>query len=116
MGNQAVIGISVQTPQEARLAEEGGATYLAANLVFSTPTKTDLENPIGIAGVRMLRDASTLPLVAIGGINSDNAAQVVTAGADGVAVVSAVMAAPDVPGACRGLLEAVEQGRRLRRG
>lgn len=116
LGQNAVIGVSVQTPEEAREAEEGGADYLAANLVFETPTKTDLENSIGLDGVRRLRAASGLPLVAIGGIKADNVAQVVAAGADGVAVVSAVMAAADVPAACRQLLDAVEAGRRLRRG
>jgi thiamine-phosphate pyrophosphorylase len=116
LGRHAVIGVSVQTPEEARKAEEGGADYLAANLVFETPTKTDVEGSIGLEGVRRLRAASGLPLVAIGGIKADNAAQVVAAGADGVAVVSAVMAAEDVKSACRQLLDAVEAGRRLRRG
>jgi thiamine-phosphate pyrophosphorylase len=116
LGKHAVIGVSVQTPGEARAAERGGADYLAANLVFETPTKTDLEGNIGLDGVRRLRAASELPLVAIGGIKADNAASVVTAGADGVAVVSAVMAARDVKKACRELLDAVEEGRRMRRG
>jgi thiamine-phosphate pyrophosphorylase len=116
LGSHAVIGVSVQTPKEARAAEEGGADYLAANLVFETPTKTDLEGSIGLEGVRQLRAASRLPLVAIGGIKAENATQVVAAGADGVAVVSAVMAAADVGKACRELLDAVEEGRRLRRG
>jgi thiamine-phosphate pyrophosphorylase len=116
LGVDKIIGISVQTPEEAREAEQGGADYLAANLVFETPTKTDLEQAIGLDGVRALRSASTLPLVAIGGIKADNAAEVVAAGANGVAVVSAVMAAPDVPAACRALLQAVDLGRRRRRG
>lgn len=116
LGADKIIGISVQTSKEARDAEQGGADYLAANLVFETPTKTDLEQAIGLDGVRALRNASTLPLVAIGGIKADNAAEVVAAGANGVAVVSAVMAAPDVPNACRELLEAVDEGRRRRRG
>jgi thiamine-phosphate pyrophosphorylase len=116
LGADKIIGISVQTPEEAREAEQGGADYLAANLVFETPTKTDLEQAIGLGGVRALRNASTLPLVAIGGIKADNAAEVVAAGANGVAVVSAVMAAPDVPGACQALLRAVDEGRRRRRG
>ena len=116
LGRHAVIGVSVRLPGEARAAERGGADYLAANLVFETPTKTDVEGSIGLDGVRRLRAASGLPLVAIGGIKAENAASVVAAGADGVAVVSAVMAAPDVKQACRELLEAVEEGRRMRRG
>jgi len=111
-----IIGISVQTADEAREAQAGGADYLAANLVFETPTKTDLSGAIGLEGVRSLRSAADLPLVAIGGIQADNAAEVMAAGANGVAVVSAIMAAPDVPGACRELLEAVDRGRRRRRG
>jgi thiamine-phosphate pyrophosphorylase len=116
LGADKIIGISVQTPDEAREAEQGGADYLAANLVYETPTKTDLEQAIGLDGVRALRNASALPLVAIGGIKADNAAEVVAAGANGVAVVSAVMAAPDVPSACHELLQAVDLGRRRRRG
>jgi len=110
LGPGRILGVSVRTPAEARAAEEAGADYVAANLVFSTATKTDLEGPIGLEGVRALRAATRLPLVAIGGIHAGNAAQVVAAGADGVAVVSAVMAAPDVAAACRALLEAVRRG------
>jgi thiamine-phosphate pyrophosphorylase len=116
LGGSATIGISVQTPEEARRAEEGGATYLAANMVFPTPTKTDMDTHIGPVGVRALRQATSLPLVAIGGIKADNAAEVVAAGADGVAVVSAVMASRDVAASCRELLRAVEEGRKRRRG
>jgi thiamine-phosphate pyrophosphorylase len=116
LGDEAVIGVSVQTAQEARQAECSGADYLAANLVFATATKTDLDNPIGLDGVRALRLASSLPLVAIGGIHSGNADKVIAAGADGVAVVSAIMGAADVAGACRELIAAVGKGMRLRHG
>jgi thiamine-phosphate pyrophosphorylase len=101
-----VIGVSVRTAGEAAAAEEAGADYLAANLVFATDTKTDISGPLGLDGVRMLRAASELPLVAIGGIDGDNAGRVIAAGADGVAVVSAIMAAPDVGAACRRLMAA----------
>ncbi len=114
LGKAALIGISVRTPEEARRAERDGADYIAANLVFPTATKTDLAGPLGLEGVRALRAASHLPLVAIGGIHAGNAAEVVAAGADGVAVVSAVMAAPDPAAACRALLDAVREGRRRR--
>lgn len=114
LGPRAIIGTSVRTPEEARRAERDGADYIAANLVFPTATKTDLPGPIGLEGVRALRAASRLPLVAIGGIHAGNAADVVAAGADGVAVVSAVMAAPDPAAACRALLDAVREGRRRR--
>ena len=107
LGEQAIIGVSVRTPQEANQAEVDGADYIAANLVFPTATKTDIEQPLGLEGVRSLRKASTLPLVAIGGIDATNAGEVIKAGADGIAVVSAVIAAADVPGACRSLLTTI---------
>lgn len=115
LGASATIGISVRTSEEARAAERGGADYIAANLVFATPTKTDIDQPLGLEGVRVLRRACSLPMVAIGGIQAGNAAEVVAAGADGVAVVSAVMAADDVRAECAALLAAVERGRGMRR-
>lgn len=111
LGPEAVIGVSVRSPEEARAAERDGADYLAANLVYATATKTDLPAPIGLDGLRALRAASALPLVAIGGIDAERAGAVVAAGADGVAVVAAVMAAPDPAAACRELLAAVARGR-----
>jgi thiamine-phosphate pyrophosphorylase len=103
-----VLGVSVRTPGEAVEAEAAGADYLAANLVFPTSTKTGLPGPLGLEGVSLLSRSTHLPLVAIGGIDASNAASVIAAGADGVAVVSAIMAAPDVHAACRALIEAIQ--------
>jgi len=111
-----VIGLSVRTPAEARAARKEGADYVAANLVFPTSTKTDLEGPLGLEGIRELREATDLPLVAIGGIHEGNAASVVEAGADGVAVVSAVVAAPDPREAARRIRRAVARAKEARRG
>mgnify|MGYP006281058071 CR=1 FL=1 len=104
MGAEAVIGSSVRTPEEAVKAWRQGADYIAANMIFSTATKTDLDEPLGIEAVGALKSATPLPLVAIGGINASNAAEVISAGADGIAVVSAIMAAEDVPGSVESLL------------
>lgn len=95
LGPGAVIGVSVRTPEEAVEAWNSGADYLAANIVFETPTKPDPRTPLGLKGVRILADATPLPLVAIGGINIGNAREVMEAGAAGVAVVSAIMCAAD---------------------
>jgi thiamine-phosphate pyrophosphorylase len=108
IGPSGVLGVSVRTPDEAVEAEAAGADYLAANLVFPTSTKTDLPFPLGLDGVALLRRSTRLPLVAIGGIDASNAASVIAAGADGVAVVSAIMAAADVGAACRALIEAIQ--------
>jgi thiamine-phosphate pyrophosphorylase len=109
LGTGAVIGVSVRSKAEAAAAASSGADYLAANLVFATDTKTDITEPLGLEGIRTLRETTDLPLVAIGGINASNAAEVIRAGADGVAVVSAIMAAPDVGRACRELARQVSE-------
>ncbi len=96
LGPDAVIGASARSPEEAESAWREGADYIAANLVFHTDTKTDLGEPLGIEAIAELKKASPLPLVAIGGINPSNADSVRRAGADGIAVVSAIMAAEDV--------------------
>ncbi len=96
LGDQAVIGASVRSEQEAMLAYREGADYLAANLVFPTETKAGLGEPLGVKAVTVLKKATPLPLIAIGGINAANADIVRKAGADGIAVVSAIMAADDV--------------------
>ena len=115
LGPEVVIGVSVREPWEIRAAEEEGADYVAANLVFTTKTKTDISRPLGLPGVALLKEVTALPLVAIGGIDASNAAEVIRAGADGVAVVSAVMSAPDPAAACRNLFAAVAEGLRARR-
>lgn len=114
MGPDAIIGVSVRTSEEVQAAQQGGASYLAASGVFDTSTKDDVGTPIGLEGLGRLRKVASAPLVAIGGINIGNVAEVVAAGADGVAVVSAVMTAPDIGAACRKLLRAVAFGKKPR--
>ena len=94
VGNRMIIGISAESVADAVRAEAEGADYIGASPVFTTPTKTDTASPLGLDGLRAIRRAVQLPLVAIGGINADNAAQVLRAGADGLAVVSAIVSAP----------------------
>ena len=100
-----VLGISVDTPAEAADAARAGADYLGVT-VFATGTKTDAR-PLGLEGLRRIVDATDLPVVAIGGIDASNARDVLEAGAAGVAVVSAVGAAPDPVVATRRLVAAV---------
>ena len=109
-GPDLIIGVSVTTRDEVIRAEAEGADYLAANGVFPTPTKTDLERSLGIDGLRELADLASLPVVAIGGINAENAKEIVQAGAAGVAVVSFIVSAEDVEGRSQTLLEAVKPG------
>lgn len=88
-----IVGVSAESVEDAIHAVQGGADYIGASPVFATPTKADHAPPLGLDGLRRIRAAVKLPLVAIGGIHAGNARDVVRAGADGLAVVSAIVAA-----------------------
>ncbi len=108
VGNRMIIGISAESVADAVRAEAEGADYIGASPVFTTPTKTDTAPPLGLDGLRAIRRAVRLPLVAIGGIDADNAAQVLRAGADGLAVVSAIVSAPCPRTAAAGLRQRIQ--------
>lgn len=107
-GPELVLGVSAATPAEARAAEAAGADYLGVGSVYPTATKPDAGLPIGLLGLAQVVAATSLPVVAIGGIRPENAAAVVSQGAAGVAVVSSVVGAEDVAAATRALLAVVE--------
>lgn len=100
------IGWSVETAAEVLRSASMPVDYLGVSPVFATPTKTDTKTPWGLAGLRQVRMLTDLPLVAIGGIYSGNAGEVLRAGADGLAVVSAICAADD-PAAAAGELRLI---------
>lgn len=95
VGDSMIIGISAESLADAVEAEKGGADYLGVSPIYATPTKTDTAPPLGLEGLRAIRAAVDLPLVGIGGLNRDNSAAVIENGGDGVAVVSAIVAADD---------------------
>ncbi len=105
LGPRAIIGVSADTPEQARAAWESGADYLGC-AVYATPTKGNAEH-VGLAGLSAVVQATPLPVVAIGGINLGNVASFGPAGAAGVAVVSAIFAAPDPAQAAGELARAV---------
>ena len=113
LGPDAIIGRSVSTPEAARAAVDAGADYLGVGAVYATGSKTvdPDEAEIGLERIREIRDAVDVPFVGIGGITPENAADVVRAGADGVAVISAITAAENPEVATRQLAAAVEAGR-----
>lgn len=86
-----VIGISVSTVNEAIEAEKDGADYIGAGSVFPTSTKDDISGVIGLEGIQEIKKAVSIPVIAIGGIQIHNAEQVIQHGADGIAVVSAIV-------------------------
>lgn len=102
IGNK-LLGVSAHSLSEALQAVRDGADYLGVGPIFATTTKPDAASPIGLDGLRAIRQHVSIPIVAIGGINQANAADVMRAGADGIAVVSAVVAADDVTAAARQL-------------
>ena len=87
-------------------AEAGGADYIGFGPIFPTSTKEHPAPVVGLAGLREVRAKVRLPIVAIGGITTKSVREVVAAGADCVAVISAVLAAPDPPAALLELLKA----------
>jgi thiamine-phosphate pyrophosphorylase len=106
LGPDAIIGVSVRDEQEIQTAEEDGADYVAANGVWSTSTKTDFGEALGSETLRRLVSVSRLPMVAIGGIGVEQAPLIADLGCAGIAVVSAVMKAPDPRLACAQLRRA----------
>ena len=105
LGGSLVLGVSVETPGQAREASNIGADYLGVT-VFATPTKPEAR-PVGLDGLREIAAATSLPVVGIGGIDASNAPEVLAVGAAGVAVVSAVGAAEEPVEATRELSRVV---------
>lgn len=111
LGHSRLIGISVSTVEEAHRAEQEGADYIGVGPVFPTSTKDCGRPPLGLEGLRKIRRAVGIPILAIGGVNVSNAAETIKAGADGLAVISAIMKAPDVSRAVTELLKAIAAGK-----
>ncbi|ADQ68983.1 thiamine-phosphate pyrophosphorylase [Halogeometricum borinquense DSM 11551] len=113
LGEEAIIGRSVSTPEAASEAERAGADYLGVGAVFATDTKdvNEGEAEIGTETIAEIAETVDIPIVGIGGINADNATEVVNAGAAGVAVVTTITDADDPAAATQQLRQAVENGR-----
>jgi thiamine-phosphate pyrophosphorylase len=107
----SLLGVSARTVGEARAAQAAGADYLGVGSVYPTGTKTDAE-VIGLAHLKKIKQSVALPVVAIGGINKDNLSDVIKAGADAAAVISAVMDAEDIEKATRQLVKIIKGEKR----
>jgi thiamine-phosphate pyrophosphorylase len=101
-GGKLFIGATARSVEAARAAKEAGADYLGVGAMFRTETKSDTIT-IGPGALRAIKKATGLPIVGIGGVNAQNAAAVVEAGADGVAVVSAILSQADAEAAARAI-------------
>jgi thiamine-phosphate pyrophosphorylase len=102
-----VLGCSADTAEGARAAEEAGADYIAVGAIFPTGSKNDIK-VVGPDRLRLIKPALHVPLVAIGGINQENASEVVEAGADSLCVISAVLLAPDMVLAAGQIIKIIE--------
>lgn len=116
LGPAATVGASVANVEEAREAEAAGASYVSVGAVYATSSKPDAGAPVGPDAVTEVRRAVRVPVLAIGGITCDNVEAVIEAGADGVAVISAVAHAPDMVEATRCLLARIRRAAARRSG
>jgi len=108
VGVDLILGVSVQTVEQAVLAEQDGADYLGVGAVFSTSTKLDADM-VSRQTLKAICNAVSIPVVAIGGIYSHNIMELVGTGIDGVALVSAIFACDDIKNECKKLLALSEQ-------
>ena len=112
LGPDAILGLSITDPAQLAGLDEEAVDYLGVGPVFPTGTKPDAAPPMGLEGLRACRPLTALPIVAIGGIGPGNAADVIRAGADGVAVVSAIAGADEPETVARELAEIVRMAKR----
>lgn len=109
MGPDAIIGLSVESVEDAIDAESLDVDYLGISPIFSTTTKIDTAKPLGFNGIKKIKRVSSHKLVAIGGVNLANTPAMISSGADGVAVVSAICSADSPKEASQKLLKAVKE-------
>lgn len=107
LGEDKIIGVSAALPEEAAAAEAAGADYLGVGAVFPTSTKTNTR-PVTPETIRAIRDAVSIPFVVIGGVNQSNISSLYGLGINGAAVISAVLAQPDITEAARQMKAAVK--------
>jgi len=107
VGSKMLIGVSTHDLAEAKAAEAGSADFITFGPIFETPSKAKLGIPVGIDAIKTLKNELNIPFYALGGIKSGNIKQVLVAGASGVAMISAIMAADDIKKSSSKLIETV---------
>jgi len=104
LGKDKIIGVSTSNVKEAMEAERAGADYVGVGAMFATNTKKDTKS-VTLVELQKIKKSINIPVVAIGGINKSNIKSVFKAGADGAAVISAILGEEDIKSACLSLLE-----------
>lgn len=110
MGSDRLIGVSCHNQVSARNAQERGADFITFGPVYFTPSKAPYGDPVGLDKVRLVAGALSIPVFGLGGIKESNARQVMEAGARGVSVISAVLAAADPRQAAETLIASLPGG------
>ncbi len=108
LGEDYLIGVSAHNPAEAKSALQSGADYLGCGAVFGTATKADVKK-LGTDGLAAICKAKGLPVVGIGGVTADNYREVRAAGADGAAIVSGILAQPDISATVRAIAKVSQE-------
>jgi thiamine-phosphate pyrophosphorylase len=108
VGSGMLIGASTHSVQEAKDAEARGADFITYGPIFETPSKAQYGAPVGKSTIREVKYHINIPVFAIGGIKSGNVLQVIAAGADGVALISSILAADDITAAARKFMQAID--------
>ena len=104
MGPDKLIGISTHNPDQVREATAGKPDYLGFGPIFKPGSKQDHDPVVGLEGLHAMRRLTSLPVFAIGGIQIDQAGEVMRAGANGIAIISAILKAPDISHAVKSFL------------
>ena len=110
LGKDALIGVSTHSLEEARAAQEAGADVITFGPVYETPSKRAYGPPVGIEALTAVCREIPVPVYALGGMKQENLAEVTTAGASGVAMISAILAQPDPEQAARSCLRRLAAG------
>lgn len=111
LGSHKLIGVSAHTWEEALKAQEDGADFITFGPVFRTPSKARYGEPVGLNSLQKISKFLNIPLLALGGVKVENALSCLEAGADGLAVISAVLAAPDVTEVVKSFLKTLFEKR-----
>lgn len=107
-GDNFLIGVSTHGIDEALQAEKDGADFITLGPIYNTPSKLRYGDPIGVDILRQVKSKVSVPVLAIGGIKTDTVNEVLSAGADGVAVISGILAAEDIRGTTEKFLRLVQ--------
>ena len=108
VGNRMLVGVSTHNSEEAKDAEKGGADFITFGPVFETPSKVKLGFPVGCDAVKNVKNSISIPIYGLGGINSGNVGSVLSAGAYGIALISAILRSDNIQKATEDIIRQLD--------